>query len=147
MRGIRILNLKFKEFPTQREWVEGCQAYYKKNHYEPGNPEDGKWEVCHYPVPHCLGGTETILLLKEHHAVQGVLQSEEYNHPCIWGWEGSYLEGDLLSVFSKWTLAKSRRATAAIYALPAEKRSESTRRGWETRRRNQQRRLTEPPTP
>ena len=63
---------------TQREYVEGCQQWYKEADLQPGNPEDGTWEQCHYPAPKCLGGTETILLLKEHHAVQGVLQSEEY---------------------------------------------------------------------
>jgi hypothetical protein len=96
---------------TQREFVEGCLCYYAENWYEQGNPEDGKWEIAHYPVPKCKGGTETILLLREHHAVQGVLQSEEFNHPCIGYWEQDYLPSEYLPLLSKWrkvlqTLAK-----------------------------------------
>ena len=100
--------------PTQKEWVEGCLAYYRENDYEPGNPEDGEWQVCHYPVPKCLGGEETIHLLKEHHAVQGVLQSEEQNHPCVWGWERNHLEGELLALFNKWMTRKIRMVNASI---------------------------------
>jgi hypothetical protein len=87
---------------TQREYVEGCQQWYKEADLQPGNPEDGEWHECHYPVPKCLGGTETILLLKEHHAVQGVLQSEEYQHPCIWGWERKYCKGVYGELYRKW---------------------------------------------
>jgi hypothetical protein len=86
----------------QHEYVRGAIAYYNENYYEPGNPEDGVWEDCHYPEPECLGGTTTIKLLKQHHAVQGVLQSEEYQHRCIWGWEVDYLSGDLLNIARKW---------------------------------------------
>ena len=72
---------------NQHTWVYGCYAYYLENQIEPGNPEDGVWEAAHWPVPKCKGGTKTILLLKEHHAVHGVLQSEEWGLPCIYGWE------------------------------------------------------------
>jgi hypothetical protein len=89
---------------TQQEWVEGCYAYYAENGYEPGNPEDGEWEDAHYPVPKCEGGEVTIKLLKQHHAVQGVLQSEEYQRPCIWGWEANYLQGEMLALCEKWML-------------------------------------------
>jgi hypothetical protein len=91
---------------TQREYVEGCLQWYREADLQPGNPEDGEWHECHYPVPKCLGGTETILLLKEHHAVQGVLQSEEYQHPCIWGWEAEFLREELLNVHKKWMRKK-----------------------------------------
>jgi hypothetical protein len=99
--------------PTQKEWVEGCLAYYLENYYEPGNPEDGEWEESHYPLPKCLGGEETVLLLKRHHAVQGVLQSEELQHPSIYGWEKEFLEGELLSLFEKWTTEKGYLANRA----------------------------------
>lgn len=98
--------LKSMTIPTQREWVEGCLAYYKENDHQPGNPEDGVWHECHYPVPKCLGGTETILLWKEHHAVQGVLQSEEFQHPCIFLWERDLVKGELLDLCEKWLSAK-----------------------------------------
>jgi hypothetical protein len=93
---------------TQREYVEGCQQWYREADLQPGNPEDGEWHECHYPAPKCLGGTETVLLLKEHHAVQGVLQSEEYQHPCIWGWERSYLSEECLERYIYWMKSKGR---------------------------------------
>jgi hypothetical protein len=88
--------------PTQREYVAGCLAWYLEVDLQQGNPEDGDWHDCHYPVPKSLGGTTTVKLLKQHHAVQGVLQSEEYQHPCVWWWEKQYLEGELLELFEKW---------------------------------------------
>jgi hypothetical protein len=87
---------------TQQEFVEGCFRYYAENDYQQGNPEDGKWEIAHYPVPKCKGGTETILLLREHHAIQGVLQSEEFEHPCIGYWEQDYLPEGYLPLLEKW---------------------------------------------
>ena len=159
---------------TQQEWVEGCYAYYAENYYEPGNPEDGEWEDAHYPVPRCEGGEVTIKLLKQHHAVQGVLQSEEYQRPCIWGWEANYLQGEMLELCKKWkaingkltgglagkmraelppeerraislrsAAARSPEANSAAGRLgrarmSPEQRSEITRRGHETRRRNRE---------
>jgi hypothetical protein len=87
---------------TQHEFVAECLRYYAENYYEPGNPEDGKWDIAHYPTPKCKGGTETILLLREHHAIQGLLQSEEFNHPCIGFWEQAYLPDDYLPLLEKW---------------------------------------------
>jgi len=78
---------------NQHEFVGNCIIWYKKADLTPGNPEDGVWQKAHYPMPRCLGGTEWIWLLKEHHAIQGVLQSLEYEHCCISGWEKSYLAG------------------------------------------------------
>ena len=87
---------------SQKEFVEGCYNWYREADLQPGNPEDGDWDEAHYPVPKCKGGTETILLLKEHHAVQGVIQSEELQWRCIFGWEEKYLEGENLELFNKW---------------------------------------------
>jgi hypothetical protein len=93
---------------NQHEWVVGCQQYYLENDLTPGNPDDGVWHEAHYPVPRRLGGTKTILLLEEHHAVQGVLQSEEYLVSCVWGWEKKFLSGDLLELYDKWRSIQSR---------------------------------------
>jgi hypothetical protein len=94
--------------PTQHEYVTGCLEWYREADLQPGNPEDGDWQECHYPAPQCTGGTEVILLLREHHAVQGVLQSEEYQHPCIYGWEKQYLVGDVLELWTKWMYVKGK---------------------------------------
>jgi hypothetical protein len=70
---------------SQKEFVEGCYNWYREADLQPGNPEDGVWDAAHYPIPKCKGGTETILLLREHHAIQGVIQSEELQWKCLWG--------------------------------------------------------------
>ena len=98
---------------NQHEWVYGCYAYYLENHVEPGNPEDGVWEDAHWPVPKCKGGTKTIPLLKQHHAVQGVLQSEEWQYPCIRHWEKFYLSGELLDLYNKWRSEAGRLGNVA----------------------------------
>ena len=87
---------------SQKEFVEGCYNWYREADLQPGNPEDGDWDEAHYPVPRCKGGTETILLLREHHAVQGVIQSEELQWGCIFNWEKKYLSGEYLELFYKW---------------------------------------------
>ena len=87
---------------SQKEFVEGCYNWYREADLQPGNPEDGQWDEAHYPVPKCKGGTETILLLREHHAVQGVIQSEELQWRCIFNWERKYLSGEYLELFNKW---------------------------------------------
>ena len=98
---------------NQHTWVYGCYAYYLENYIEPGNPEDGDWHAAHWPVPASKGGSKTILLLKEHHAVHGVLQSEEWGHKCIWLWERDYLKGEWLDRFDKILSDHGRYAATA----------------------------------
>lgn len=112
----------------QHEFVIGAYAYYAENYYEPGNPEDGEWQECHYPVPRCKGGTLTILLLKEHHAIQGTLQSEEYQYPCIYGWEKKFLPENYVDLWKKWMKVKMKRAQDTYNDLPLEVKQERGRR-------------------
>jgi hypothetical protein len=63
----------------QHEWVEQCLLKYRFESL----PEGEHWEDAHYPLPECLGGTETVKLWSRDHAVQGVLQSEDVSHPCL----------------------------------------------------------------
>ncbi len=103
----------------QHEFVENCLNWYKKADLQPGNPEDGLWHKAHYPVPQCLGGTDWVWLLKEHHAVQGVLQSLEYKHCCVSGWEKYYLTGYweyLLPVFITSCGERGRRNLERMHA-------------------------------
>ena len=67
---------------TQSDWVKGCLAFYAENDLTPGDPNDGRWEEAHYPLPKGEG-TETVLLLHEHHQVQGLLQSGEVGRCCF----------------------------------------------------------------
>ena len=62
----------------QHEWVKQCQKRYRCN------PPQGYWfEDAHYPLSKALGGTSTTRLWYPDHVVQGVLQTLEFNYPCI----------------------------------------------------------------
>jgi hypothetical protein len=78
----------------QHEWVKQCQIKYR---YEP-LPEGEHWEDAHYPVPECLGGTETVRLWSRDHAVHGVLQSEDLNHPCVHSFR-THTDRELISAY------------------------------------------------
>lgn len=82
-------------------WYEDCGL----------TPEEG-WHEAHYPVPRCLGGTSTIYLLPEHHAIQGLLQSEEYGETCIFAWEREFLPEFLMPLYHKWIKAGRIKAGA-----------------------------------
>lgn len=90
-----------KETSSHHTYVEKVLKYYKDNDITPGDPNEGVWHQAHFPLPKHLG-SQTVLLLAEHHAVQGVLQSEEFQTPCIWNWEKDYLDGWLLERFHYW---------------------------------------------
>jgi hypothetical protein len=64
---------------TQLEFVESCLIKYRQKVI----PEEQSWEEAHYPLPRCLGGQETVSLWSCDHTVQGLLQSEEMNYPCL----------------------------------------------------------------
>lgn len=101
---------------TQEEFVADCYLDYAVQGLEPGNPEHGEWHKAHYPVSRCLGGTEWIWLLEEHHAIQGILQSIECQHPCIYGWEKKYIINGwehLLPSYTEWMTIKSQKAATA----------------------------------
>jgi hypothetical protein len=83
---------------SQAEFVEQCLIKYRWEKL----PQDQQWHDAHYPIPECLGGTETVRLWSSDHAIQGVLQSEEYQKCCLWGWERQYLEGKYLELYKKW---------------------------------------------
>lgn len=62
----------------QHEWVDHCQARYR---CEP--PVGYHFENAHYPLSEKLGGTDTVPLWYPDHIVQGILQTLEYEYPCI----------------------------------------------------------------
>jgi hypothetical protein len=68
---------------NQEEFVNYCRNLYISQDFLPGDSEFGPWENAHYPEPVCRGGEKTILLLKHHHQIQGVLQSEEFGTKCF----------------------------------------------------------------
>jgi hypothetical protein len=111
---------------SQRAFVRSCYDFYKEADLTPGNPEDGEWQKAHYPLPKTLG-TRWVWLLKEHHAIQAVLQSEEVGHPALWSWEKKYLVGkwaELLPLYEKWlTVKNSLAGKASVAELTAEELS------------------------
>jgi hypothetical protein len=116
---------------AHRDYVSGVLFYYQQNDIIPGDPNEGEWHEAHYPTPKCLGGNETILLLKEHHAVQGVLQSEEFQRCCFGPWEKDYLSDELLVIYYRWRADHSRKNMLAVHArmTPEEKRAHVRRWG------------------
>ena len=111
---------------TTQQFIDGCLAYYAANDIRPLDPNEGVWHRAHHPVPHHAGGTETVWLLKEHHAIHGVLQSEEVGHPSLFGWEkqellhGHFVTDwfELNDLFAVW---RSRLARIAANCLHASK--------------------------
>ena len=86
------------------------------------DPEPG-WEQAHYPIPKCLGGTETIWLTWEHHQVQGLLQSEESQHCCFHNGDvkrfltrGFFVAGwfELWDLYDKWSGSTGRNFPAEV---------------------------------
>ena len=67
---------------NQYDFVETCLSKYKWESL----PFGQQWEEAHFPLPECLGGTETIWLWSCDHSLQGLLQSDEFNHPCLHGY-------------------------------------------------------------
>lgn len=96
-----------KSIPNLFEYVEACVA---ENAISPELVMPGDcWEVIHHPRPKSLGGTTTKSLKKSQHAVQGLLQSEYYNKPCIFGWEGNFLTEDWqIALYRKWMSRKAK---------------------------------------
>jgi hypothetical protein len=111
----------------QHTFVKSCYSYYEKNDLTPGNPEDGKWEKAHYPVPECRDGTETILLLCEHHHIQGVLQSLEFDTQCFWPTAKYYLKGSWMWLLPAY-FAYNRHSENFTKNLTAEQVSENARK-------------------
>lgn len=91
------------------EWVQDTYLDYSVKGIEVGDPTY-EWENAHHPTPKCLKGERTVLLLRKDHAVHGVLQSEIFQHPCVYGWESDYLEGELYDICKKWHNVKSTMA-------------------------------------
>ena len=117
---------------NQQTFVEGCLSKYRWERI----PEGQVWHDAHYPVPECLGGTETVRLWESDHAVQGVYQSEEVGHPCIFGWEKKWLEGELLERFTFWRSKLGRKGYLAMKEVYPGHTPETRRKQVESNLRN-----------
>ena len=114
---------------NQHEWVQQCAEYYNENGL---TPEPG-WEEAHYPIPECLGGTETVWLTWDHHQAHGLYQSEEFERQCFFNadvkkfldnsWCSNWFE--LYDLYDKWSGYNGRIYGKAMNGHPntAESRS------------------------
>jgi len=110
------------------DFVSDCYLDYASQGLEPGSLLDGDWEKCHHPKPKCQGGEETVWLLKRHHAVHNVLQSEVFQMPCLYGWEIEFLDEDIAVLHKKWMKEKGRIVRVSNKGKPSnswEKRKHS----------------------
>lgn len=113
---------------NQHTFVAAVQKFYKENDIQPGDPNEGAWEEAHFPAPKDEGDN-VILLLHEHHQVQGLLQSEEFEKTCFFSahtkkfldsnWCENWFE--LCELHEKWA---SFGATQAALASHRERDSE-----------------------
>lgn len=79
---------------TTEQFREQVYLWYDTNGITVGDPSVGRWEHAHI-VPKCEGGTETVLLLKEHHYIHDLYQSREYNRCCFFaGTTRAWLYGE-----------------------------------------------------
>lgn len=79
---------------TTEQFREQVYLWYDTNGITVGDPSVGRWEHAHI-VPRCVGGTETVLLLKEHHYIHDLYQSREYNRQCFFqGTTRAWLYGE-----------------------------------------------------
>ena len=112
---------------SHRTYVENLLKYYKENDIQQGDPNEGVWHRAHYPQPNRLGGQTVVLLLAEHHAVQGVLQSEEFGVTCVTGAFGRWLLGTPWEEsYRKWLSWNGRQAGLVGGKVGGKKRWETS---------------------
>lgn len=58
------------------KYLEGVLRWYEEQLITPGDPNEGRWEEAHTPLPRNMGDT-TVLLLRQHHFIHDLWQSKE----------------------------------------------------------------------
>ena len=131
---------------TTEEFREQVYLWYDTNGITVGDPNEGNWERAHI-VPQCVGGTETVLLLEEHHYIHDLYQSREYNTCCCHGRTKAWLYGEgflcenwfeLVSLYEHYRSRLSARTAADRWAAltPEERSAEMSQRiftAWSTK--------------
>ena len=109
---------------TQQAFLTDIQDYYEIEDIKAGDP-DHVWEMAHYPTPRHMDGKRKVPLTKYHHALHGVIQSEETGTCCIFGWEaneihqGPFVDGyfDLLDAHDFWISEGRREAALTLHSI------------------------------
>ena len=109
---------------NQHDFVASCLVKYRLEPLPPGEC----WEDAHYPTPKCLKGTETVPLWSRDHSAQGLLQSEEFDHPCMHQYRKEHdLQNlrhhypELLPLYDKWYTEHQKRAGRRAAELSRER--------------------------
>ncbi|EHA64067.1 hypothetical protein [Synechococcus sp. WH 8016] len=108
---------------TQQAFLTDIQDYYESVNLKAGDP-DHVWEMANYPTPRHIGGKQKVPLTKYHHALHGVIQSEETGSASIFAWEGRvilngpFVDGwfDLLDSFDYWMHELKREAALTLHS-------------------------------
>ena len=99
---------------NQHDYVKECLEFYEEGGFIPG----AKWEAAHYPAPKGKGDT-TIPMLHDHHQVQGLWQSKEYDQCCFYNGhakrfltEGPFVTGwfELWDIYDEYSGENARKA-------------------------------------
>ena len=100
------------------KYLKEVLSFYKKESIIPGDPEEGVWEEAHIGLPKHLGGLETVLLLKQHHYVHDIYQSEDNETLCFYAANvKNFLYGEgflclnwfnLVDLYEKWAGHRGR---------------------------------------
>ncbi len=124
---------------TQKQFIEGCLAYYKEWDLTPGNPDDGTWETAHYPLPRGMGDG-AVKILHEHHQIQGLLQSKDVGRMCFFPanvkdfLNNNFCDGwfDLYEMYEQWLSINGQISAArkvGIHAMTEQERFEPRSKG------------------
>jgi hypothetical protein len=125
---------------NQHDYVKECLEFYEEAGFIPG----AKWEDAHYPAPNGKGET-TISMLHDHHQVQGLWQSKEYEQCCFFSGdakqfltEGPFVSGwfELWDIYDKYSTLhssgagkKSAELGVGVHGRSAEQMKEDGRKG------------------
>ncbi|MDC0303022.1 hypothetical protein OAL13_00195 [bacterium] len=110
---------------STQQFIDGVLAYYQEADIQLGDLGEGLVDRAHHPQPRHLGGTETVRLLRQHHAIHNVLQSVETGTCCCFGaWEreaitnGHFVTGwfDLLDALDRVRSQGAREAALALHS-------------------------------
>jgi len=125
---------------NQHDFVKGCLGFYQN---EGLTPEKG-WEEAHYPAPK-EKGEATVWMTHDHHQIQGLLQSKEYDQQCFFNGDakrfltyGPFVPGwfELWDIYDAYSGQNGRKSgkenvelSRGICRLTPEEKSEAGRRG------------------
>jgi hypothetical protein len=97
---------------------------YEKDLLAPGDP-DYEWNQARSPIPSCMGGTQTVPLVRGHHLIHDLYQSEDFGRCCVFSSdvrdfldrEGFLCENwfELYDLLEKWSVIGAKAGGQTTY--------------------------------